>query len=63
MPMYLRSGIQKKKEILLNYRINWIPKIGSFFYFVINQNISTEGDKLKLTRTTVLAKLVWRFAI
>ena len=53
----------EEKEILLNYRINWIPKIGSFFYFVINQNISTEGDKLKLTRTTVLAKLVWRFAI
>ena len=53
----------EEKEILLNYRINWIPKIGSFFYFVINQNISTEGDKLKLTRTTVIAKLVWRFAI
>jgi len=50
-------------EVLLNYRINWIPKIGSFFYFVINQNVNTENNKLKLTRTTILAKLVWRFAI
>jgi len=50
-------------EMLLNYRINWIPKIGSFFYFVINQNVSTGNNTLKLTNTTVLAKLVWRFAI
>ena len=51
------------KEVLLNYRINWIPKVGSFFYFVINQNINTENNRLKLTRTTILAKLIWRFAI
>ena len=50
-------------EMLLNYRINWIPKIGSFFYFVINQNVSTGNNTLKLTNTTILAKLVWRFAI
>lgn len=48
--------------ILLNYRINWIPEIGSFFYFVINQEISTDG-KIKLERTTIMAKLIWRFAI
>ncbi len=50
-------------QMLLNYRINWIPKIGSFFYFVINQNIETGDNTFKLTNTTVLAKLVWRFAI
>ena len=50
-------------QMLLNYRINWIPKIGSFFYFVVNQNVDTSNNTLKLTNTTVLAKIVWRFAI
>jgi len=50
-------------EILLNYRINWIPKIGSDFYFVINQVIETGNNTLKLTQTTILAKLIWRFAL
>jgi hypothetical protein len=53
----------QSEDILLNYRINWIPKIGSFFYFVVNQSISTKNKKFKLTRTTILGKLVWRFAI
>ena len=50
------------KNVFLNYRINWIPKIGSFFYFVINQELSTT-DGIKLERTTVIGKLIWRFAI
>ncbi len=49
-------------NILLNYRINWIPKIGSFFYFVINQELSTNNG-IKLERTTVVGKLIWRFAL
>ena len=53
----------EEEEILLNYRINWIPKIGSDFYFVVNQAISTGNNQFKLTRTTILAKLIWRFAI
>lgn len=53
----------ESEEILLNYRINWIPKIGSYFYFVVNQNISTHDNQIKLTRTTILGKLIWRFAI
>jgi len=50
------------QDILVNYRINWIPKIGSFFYFVVNQEFNTEGV-FKLERTTVLGKLIWRFAL
>ena len=50
------------KNILLNYRINWIPKIGSFFYFVINQELSTEQG-IKLERTTIIGKLIWRFVL
>ncbi len=50
-------------EILFNFRINWIPKIGSDFYFVVNQVIETGNNTFKFTRTTVLAKLIWRFAL
>jgi len=50
------------ENILINYRINWIPKIGSYFYFVVNQELDTNGG-IKLERTTILAKLIWRFAI
>ena len=53
----------EENEILINYRINWIPKIGSFFYFVINQNINAENNSFKIERTTILGKLIWRFAI
>jgi len=50
------------ETILLNYRINWIPKIGSYFYFVVNQEFDTNGG-VKIKRTTILGKLIWRFAL
>jgi len=49
-------------NILLNYRINWIPKIGSFFYFIINQEFNTENT-IKLERTTIIGKFIWRFTL
>ena len=49
-------------DILINYRINWIPKIGSYFYFVINQEFNTDNG-IKLERTTIMGKLIWRFAL
>jgi hypothetical protein len=52
----------EENNILLNYRLNWIPKIGSFFYFIINQEYDTEGA-ITLERTTIMGKLIWRFAI
>ena len=52
----------ENENILLNYRINWIPKVGSYFYFVVNQELSTD-NKVKLKRTTILGKLIWRFAL
>jgi hypothetical protein len=51
------------QEILLNFRINWIPKIGSDFYFMVNQLIDTSNHSFTLVETTVLAKLIWRFAL
>lgn len=50
-------------EILLNYRINWIPKIGSDLYFVVNSVIETANNNLRFAQTTVLAKFIWRFAL
>ena len=50
------------KNILVNYRINWIPKIGSYFYFVINQEFSADNS-IKLKRTTIIGKIIWRFAL
>ena len=52
----------KDKIVVLNYRINWIPKIGSYFYFVINQEFNTDKG-MSLERTTIIAKLIWRFVI
>ncbi len=49
-------------DIVVNYRINWIPKIGSWFYFVINQEFDT-SDGITLERTTIMGKLIWRFAL
>ncbi len=51
------------EDILLNLRINWIPKIGTDFYFVINQSISTKDNKFTVQRTTILGKLIWRFVL
>ncbi|GAB4326708.1 MAG: hypothetical protein Kow00127_19500 [Bacteroidales bacterium] len=51
------------EAILVNYRINCIPKIGSWFYFVVNQEYSTGSGVIGVRRTTVMAKLIWRFAL
>lgn len=51
----------ENNNVLVNYRINWIPKIGSYFYFVINQEFNTNNG-IKVERTTVIGKLIWRFA-
>jgi len=49
------------KNVLLNFRIHWIPVIGSDFYLAVNQNISTENRVIKLKETIFLAKFIWRF--
>lgn len=50
------------EEILLNFRVHWIPKIGSDFYLAVNQFISTTDSDFKFEKTAVLSKLVWRLA-
>jgi len=51
------------KEILINFRVNWIPTPGTNFYFVINQSFDTQNAGWRSTDTTLLTKLVWRFVM
>lgn len=47
-------------EVILNFRINWIPKPGTDLFLVINQLAATEESRWTALRTTALSKLVWR---
>ncbi|MEW6005741.1 MAG: DUF5916 domain-containing protein [Stygiobacter sp.] len=49
-------------EININYRFNWKPKVGSDFYIVLNQVLSTK-DKIQSKEFAILAKFVWMFII
>lgn len=53
----------EEQEILLNFRVNWIPTPGTDLYFVVNQSIDTGNTNWKITDTTVLSKLIWRFVL
>ncbi|GBD86676.1 hypothetical protein BMS3Abin03_00597 [bacterium BMS3Abin03] len=50
-------------EVLLNFRINWIPEPGTNFYFVVNQSFDTGGTAWRSTNTAVLTKIIWRFVL
>ncbi len=51
------------EEIILNFRINWIPKPGTDLYLVVNESLDTSGHSIDLTGTTVATKVVWRFVL
>ncbi|HET6991055.1 MAG TPA: hypothetical protein VFJ43_07015, partial [Bacteroidia bacterium] len=53
----------EEDQLLSNFRIHWIPKIGSDFYFVWNNGYDPVKriDYLKPTINNGAAKLVWRF--
>jgi hypothetical protein len=53
----------EEKFIGYNFRLHWIPKIGSDFYFVINQNYHDKISYKGLQQTNAVAKLVWRITI
>lgn len=50
-------------EILINFRINWIPIVGSDLYFVVNQSFSRTNPKWTLENTTIISKFIWRFQV
>jgi hypothetical protein len=50
-------------EVIVNFRLNWIPQPGSDLFLVINQ-LADSGDVWwRPRRTTLLSKLVWRFVL
>ncbi len=51
------------KEVLLNFRVNWIPKPGANLYFVVNQGYNTQTHHFDSEYTTVQVKLIWRFVL
>ncbi len=48
------------EEVILNFRVNWIPRPGSDLFLVINQQAETWQSRWNPTHTAVLSKLVWR---
>lgn len=48
---------------IMNYRLQWIPKLGTRFFLIVNQRYDTRRDVLHTTRTSVIGKLIWRFVI
>jgi Domain of unknown function (DUF5916)/Carbohydrate family 9 binding domain-like len=51
------------EELNLNFRINWIPKIGSDFYLVVNEKFSGSNFQFDKNKLTILAKMIWRFIL
>ncbi len=49
--------------VIFNYRLNWIPSIGSDLYFVINQMIDTSAGKIRTKDFSVFAKFIWRLGV
>ena len=53
----------EEQEMLMNFRVNWIPKPGTNFYFVVNQGYDTQNHKFDAKYTTIQVKLIWRFVL
>ena len=49
-------------KAIVNVRLNWIPTPGSDLFLVINQIADARDRAWSPLRTTLLSKLVWRFA-
>jgi hypothetical protein len=52
-----------EEELNVNFRFQLIPKIGTDFYLIVNQLVDTKSGVINAERTTILAKLIWRFVI
>ncbi len=48
------------KEMSMNLRFHWIPKIGSDVYLVVNQLFGAAGN-IQPSRTTIIAKVAYLF--
>ncbi|MEM9052327.1 MAG: DUF5916 domain-containing protein [Bacteroidota bacterium] len=60
---FLNQWNTANDELNINFRLQVIPKIGTDFFFIINQIYDTESGRLDPERGTILAKLIWRFVL
>jgi hypothetical protein len=51
------------EQVILNYRLQIIPKIGADFFFIVNQVYDTSERKMDLQKTVVIGKLIWRIVL
>ncbi|HBH06444.1 MAG TPA: hypothetical protein DDX92_07560 [Flavobacteriales bacterium] len=52
-----------QQELNINFRLQLIPKIGTDFFLIFNQIVDTQTGDFISERSTLLAKLVWRFVL
>lgn len=52
-----------QEQLIMNFRLRLIPKIGTDFYLIVNQVYGNTLSQFESDRTTVLGKLIWRFTI
>lgn len=52
-----------QNEFNLNFRLQFIPRIGTDFFLIVNQVYDTTTGKADPTRGTILGKLIWRFVV
>jgi len=52
-----------QEELNFNFRLQYIPKIGTDFFLIFNQLFSSTNQQLKPTRNTLIGKLIWRFVL
>ena len=50
------------RAVNLNFRLHWIPEIGSDAYLVVNQVLDANG-KIDPARTTIIAKIAYLFIL
>lgn len=47
----------------MNFRLEWIPKIGTNFFLIVNQNLDTSYPDWRNEQITILGKVIWRFVV
>jgi hypothetical protein len=60
---FLTQWNNEDQEMNVNYRLQVIPKVGTDFYFIVNQLYDTSGGRWKLSYTVMQGKLIWRLVL
>lgn len=52
-----------QNEVNMNFRLQFIPRIGTDFFFIVNQVWDTQTGNVDPKRGTILGKLIWRWVV